>query len=44
MGADAHAGPVGAVDVAGDGVPVLNNAADELVDQVGMGTPVAAPP
>src|SRR5699024_3481288 len=42
MGADAHAGPVSAVNVAGDRVPVLNNASDEFMDQVGMGAPMAS--
>ena len=42
MRADAHARPVGAVDVAGDGIAVLQYAADELVHQMGVGAAVAA--
>ena len=43
MGTDTYAGPVSTVNVAGDRIPVLQDAADKLMNQVGMGTPVATP-
>ena len=43
MGADPGAGPVGSHDIVHDRCSFFQDGADELMDQMGMGTAVAAP-